>query len=74
MRPERAGAVLVRVGSRGSRLALTQAEAAVGDLDAPGVSYGAEDRLLVVPSDPADLDAVVSANCSGSSRDDTPVH
>jgi hypothetical protein len=39
-----------------------------------GVSDGAKDRLLVVPPDPADLDVVVSANCSGSSRGDTPVH
>jgi hypothetical protein len=31
-------------------------QATVRDLDAPGLPNGAEDRLLVVPPDPADLE------------------
>ena len=38
----------------------------MGDLDAPGVSDGSEHRLLVVPTDPAHLEAVVSAERTGS--------
>ena len=35
---------------------------------------GAEDRLLVVPSDPADLEVVVAADAAGRSGRDPAVH
>ena len=37
----------------------------MGDLDAPCVSDGSEHRLLFVPTDPAHLAAVVSAERHG---------
>jgi hypothetical protein len=52
----------------------TAAEATVSDLDAPGVPDGAEDRLLVVPANPANLDVVVPTERAGSSRGDPTVH
>ena len=41
----------------------------MGDLDAPSVPKGPEDRLLVIPSDPADLDSVVCATRSTCGTD-----
>jgi hypothetical protein len=38
----------------------------MSDLDAPGVSDEAEDRLLVLPPDPANLDFVVAAQRAGA--------
>ena len=46
----------------------------MGDLDAPGVSDGAEDRLLVALPDSADLEVVVAAESAGGGRGDTAVH
>ena len=46
----------------------------MSDLDAPGVPDGAEDRLLVVPANPANLDVVVPTERAGSSRGDPTVH
>ncbi len=50
------------------------AEAAVGDLHAPGVPDGAEDRLLVVPPHPTHFEVVVPTERAGSSRGDPTVH
>ena len=36
-------------------------QATVGDLDSPGMADGAEDQLLVVPPDPAHLEAAQRA-------------
>lgn len=47
---------------------------AVGDLDAPGAPDGAEDRLLVVPPDPTDLEVVLPAEVKRGGRSDTAVH
>jgi hypothetical protein len=49
------------------------AEAAVADLDSPGVPDGAEHRLLVVPPDSAQLEVVVSAKLAGSGCGDATV-
>ena len=46
----------------------------MGDLDAPGVPDGPEDRLLVVPPDPADLDVAVAAEGAGRSGRVPAVH
>lgn len=46
----------------------------MGDLDTPGVLDGAKDRLLVVPSNPADLEVVVAAESAGRGCGDTAVH
>lgn len=46
----------------------------MGDLDAPGVPDGAEDRLLVVPPDSADLKVVIAAESTGCGPGDTPIH
>lgn len=45
----------------------------MGDLDAPGVLDGPEDRLLVVPPHPAHLDGVVQVEGSGCSDGDPAV-
>jgi hypothetical protein len=39
-----------------------------GRLDAPGVSDGAEHRLLVIPPDPAQLEVAVPAQRAGGGR------
>lgn len=41
-------------------------EAAVGDLDSPGVPDGTEHRLLIIPADPTQLDVVEPAERAGS--------
>ena len=46
----------------------------MGDLDAPDVPDRVEDRLLVVPPDPADLGVVVPAKRAGSICGDPTVH
>lgn len=50
------------------------AQATVGNLDAPGVPDRVEDRLLVFPPSPADLEVVVPAQRAGSSRGHPTVH
>lgn len=47
---------------------------AVGDLDAPGMPDGTEDRLLVVPPDSAHLEVVVPAERAGGGRGHPAVH
>ena len=44
------------------------------DLDAPGVPNGAKDRLLVVPTDPADLEVVLPTETPRGGRSDPAVH
>ena len=46
----------------------------MGDLHAPSVPDGAEDRLLVVPPHPADLKVVVPAERAPRGGGDTAVH
>jgi hypothetical protein len=46
----------------------------VGDLSAPGVPDGAEDRLLVVPPHPAHFEVVVPTERAGISRGDPAFH
>jgi hypothetical protein len=46
----------------------------VSDLDAPRVPDGAEDRLLVVPPDPANLKVLVPAEIPRGGRGDPAVH
>ena len=65
----RGGGVLERL-----RQATGASETAVGDLDSPGVPDGPEGGLLVVPSDPAELDVVVATEGAGSSRGDPSVY
>lgn len=45
----------------------------MGDLDAPGVADGPEHRLLVVPPDSAELEAVAPAELPCSGRGDAAV-
>lgn len=49
-------------------------QAAVGDCDAPGVPNGAEDRLLVVPPDPADLQVELPTEVPRGGSSDPAVH
>ena len=46
----------------------------MGDLDAPGVSDGTEDGLLVVPPDPPQLKVVLPAEHAGCRCGDPTVH
>ena len=46
----------------------------MGDLDAPGVPDGAEDRLLVIPADPTDLRLVLPAEVPRSGCSDPAVY
>lgn len=46
----------------------------MGDLNTPGVPDGTEDRLLVVPSHPADFEVVMPAKPAPRGGRDTPVH